>query len=81
MTGTAETESGEFAHTCKMNVAIIPTNQPVLRIDFKDLVCKARREKLNYREEGFSSLETNNVITSRSDASTRAPQRDRRGRA
>ncbi len=47
MTGTAETESEEFAHTYKMNVAVIPTNKPIRRKDQNDLIYKTKREKLN----------------------------------
>ena len=47
MTGTAETEAGEFAHTYKMDVAVIPTHKPVRRMDAADLIYKTRREKYN----------------------------------
>jgi preprotein translocase subunit SecA len=45
MTGTAETEAPEFAHTYGMNVSVIPTNQPVRRYDQNDLIYKTQREK------------------------------------
>ncbi|MCL5271340.1 MAG: preprotein translocase subunit SecA [bacterium] len=47
MTGTAETEATEFSHTYNMNVAVIPTNKPVRRVDNNDLIYKTRREKYN----------------------------------
>src|SRR5207248_3361077 len=45
MTGTAETEAEEFAHTYKMNVAVMPTHRPMKRIDADDLIYKTQREK------------------------------------
>jgi preprotein translocase subunit SecA len=47
MTGTAETESGEFWNIYKLDVVVIPTNQPVIRDDRDDLVYKTKREKYN----------------------------------
>jgi preprotein translocase subunit SecA len=47
MTGTAETEEGEFFKIYKLEVAVIPTNKPVIREDRQDLVYKTRREKYN----------------------------------
>jgi preprotein translocase subunit SecA len=40
MTGTAETEAGEFMSTYKLGVVPIPTNKPMLRMDQPDLVYK-----------------------------------------
>lgn len=45
MTGTAETEAGEFWNIYKLDVVTIPTNRPVIRIDHEDLVYKTKREK------------------------------------
>lgn len=45
MTGTAETEAGEFLDIYKLGVLIIPTNRPVARDDSNDSVYKTRREK------------------------------------
>lgn len=45
MTGTAETEAGEFWDIYKLDVCIIPTNVPVKRQDFDDLIYKTKREK------------------------------------
>ncbi len=40
MTGTAETEAGEFMSTYKLGVVPIPTNKPMIRIDQPDLIYK-----------------------------------------
>lgn len=45
MTGTAETEAGEFWDIYKLDVVSIPTNVPVIRTDNQDLVYKTKREK------------------------------------
>ena len=47
MTGTAETEAGEFWNIYKLEVVCIPTNRPVIRKDMDDLVYKTKREKYN----------------------------------
>jgi preprotein translocase subunit SecA len=47
MTGTAETEETEFHQIYKLEVAVIPTNQPMVRDDRHDLIYKTRREKYN----------------------------------
>jgi len=47
MTGTAETEETEFFQIYKLEVAVIPTNKPIVRDDRQDLVYKTRREKYN----------------------------------
>ncbi|MDR1758379.1 MAG: preprotein translocase subunit SecA [Bacteroidales bacterium] len=45
MTGTAETEAGEFWDIYKLDVVVIPTNRPIAREDYEDLVYKSKREK------------------------------------
>jgi len=45
MTGTAETEAGEFWEIYKLEVVVIPTNRPVTRDDREDYVFKTNREK------------------------------------
>jgi len=45
MTGTAETEAGEFWEIYKLDVVTIPTNRPILRDDKNDVVFKTNREK------------------------------------
>jgi preprotein translocase subunit SecA len=47
MTGTAETEAGEFWDIYKLEVVVIPTNKPIVRDDREDLVYKTKREKYN----------------------------------
>ncbi|MDE7101939.1 MAG: preprotein translocase subunit SecA [Bacteroidales bacterium] len=47
MTGTAETEAGEFWNIYKLDVVCIPTNRPVIREDMDDLIYKTKREKYN----------------------------------
>ncbi|MDL2262799.1 preprotein translocase subunit SecA [Bacteroidales bacterium OttesenSCG-928-I21] len=45
MTGTAETEAGELWDIYKLDVVVIPTNRPITRKDYEDLVYKTTREK------------------------------------
>ncbi|MDA9626447.1 preprotein translocase subunit SecA, partial [Pseudomonadota bacterium] len=45
MTGTADTEAAEFAEIYGLNVSIIPTNQPMARLDNEDLVFLTREAK------------------------------------
>ncbi|WP_314969849.1 preprotein translocase subunit SecA [Phocaeicola abscessus] len=45
MTGTAETEAGEFWDIYKLDVVVIPTNRPIIRIDMNDRVYRTKREK------------------------------------
>ena len=47
MTGTAETEANEFHQIYKLDVVVIPTNKPCIRIDKEDVIYKTRREKFN----------------------------------
>jgi len=47
MTGTAVTEAGEFWEIYKLDVVAIPTNEPVRRIDFDDVIYRTKREKYN----------------------------------
>src|ERR1700704_2750165 len=47
MTGTADTEAAEFHDIYKLDVNVIPTNQPVARKDANDRIYKTRREKYN----------------------------------
>lgn len=47
MTGTAETEAGEFWEIYKLDVVVIPTNRPITRSDMEDKVFKTMREKFN----------------------------------
>ncbi len=45
MTGTADTEAGEFHSTYKLDVTVIPTNRTCVRADHEDVVYKTEREK------------------------------------
>jgi len=47
MTGTAETEEAEFWNIYKLEVSVIPTNEPVRRKDNEDVIYKTKREKYN----------------------------------
>lgn len=47
MTGTAETEEGEFNEIYDLDVVVIPTNRPIQRDDKEDLIFKTKREKFN----------------------------------
>ena len=56
MTGTAETEAGEFWEIYKLDVVAIPTNRPIQRDDKDDLVYKTNREKYNAVIEDIVTL-------------------------
>ncbi|RUM86948.1 MAG: preprotein translocase subunit SecA [Thermodesulfatator sp.] len=45
MTGTAETEAAEFKEIYDLDVVVIPTNKPMIRIDYPDVVFRTEREK------------------------------------
>ncbi len=45
MTGTAETEAAEFAKIYKLDVVVIPTNEPMIRTDYPDVIYQTRHEK------------------------------------
>lgn len=56
MTGTAETEAGEFWDIYKLDVVVIPTNRPVVRNDMNDRIYKTKREKYAAVIEEISKL-------------------------
>ncbi len=56
MTGTAETEALEFKEIYNLDVLVIPTNKPVKRIDYPDLVYKTKKEKFNQVIEEIEKL-------------------------
>ncbi len=56
MTGTAETEAGEFWEIYKLDVVVIPTNRNIQRDDRQDLVYKTNREKYNAVIEEIEKL-------------------------
>ncbi len=45
MTGTADTEAAEFQQIYGLEVVVVPTNQPMVRDDFSDLVYRTQKEK------------------------------------
>ncbi|NOS35303.1 MAG: preprotein translocase subunit SecA [Deltaproteobacteria bacterium] len=47
MTGTADTEAAEFNNIYKLDVIVVPTNQPMIREDHPDLIYKTEKEKFN----------------------------------
>jgi preprotein translocase subunit SecA len=47
MTGTAETEAAEFDEIYKLEVVVIPTNEPVRRVDYEDVIYLTKRDKYN----------------------------------
>ncbi len=47
MTGTADTEAVEFQQIYKLPVMVMPTNQPMIRIDHHDMVYKTEQEKFD----------------------------------
>jgi preprotein translocase subunit SecA len=47
MTGTAETEAAEFWDIYKLDVVVIPTNKPIRRLDYNDVIYRTKREKYN----------------------------------
>ncbi len=47
MTGTADTEAGEFHEIYKLDVVVIPTNMPMIRDDHQDVVYVSEREKFD----------------------------------
>lgn len=56
MTGTAETEEGEFYEIYKLEVVVIPTNRPITRSDEDDAIYKTKREKYNAIIEKIKAL-------------------------
>ena len=47
MTGTADTEAAEFKNIYNLDVAVIPTNMPMIRIDNPDVIYRTVKEKYN----------------------------------
>ncbi len=45
MTGTADTEAAEFNQIYKLDVVVMPTNKPMIRIDQADVIYKTKQEK------------------------------------
>jgi preprotein translocase subunit SecA len=56
MTGTADTEAPEFKKIYELDVMVIPTNMPMVRKDFPDVIYKTRREKFDAAIEEIKAL-------------------------
>ena len=56
MTGTAETEAAEFEKIYKLEIVVIPTNKPLLRIENPDVVFRTEREKYKAVAENIAEL-------------------------
>ena len=56
MTGTAETEAAEFEKIYKLDVTIIPTNRPLLRKEFQDVVYRTEEEKFRNAAKEIKEL-------------------------
>lgn len=63
MTGTAETEEGEFFEIYKLPVTVIPTNRPTIRKDENDFIYKTKREKYNAVVDEIERLHTEGLAT------------------
>ena len=59
MTGTAETEAGEFASTYDLSVVPIPTNKPLVRSDEPDLIFKTEEAKFNAVVDDLAERQAN----------------------
>ena len=59
MTGTAETEAAEFDKIYKLEVVVIPTNRPLLRVENADVVYRTEREKFNAVADEIQQLASN----------------------
>ncbi|HVZ40017.1 MAG TPA: preprotein translocase subunit SecA [Candidatus Kapabacteria bacterium] len=58
MTGTAETEEGEFNQIYKLDVVVIPTNRDVVRDDMNDLIYRTKRAKYNAVVQEIEKMRT-----------------------
>ncbi|HWA93523.1 MAG TPA: preprotein translocase subunit SecA [Terracidiphilus sp.] len=60
MTGTAETEAAEFGDIYKLDIVVIPTNKPLLRIENPDIVYRTAKEKYTAVADDIARLHENN---------------------
>ncbi|HEY6192147.1 MAG TPA: preprotein translocase subunit SecA [Bacteroidota bacterium] len=60
MTGTAETEAAEFFEIYKLDVVVVPTNQPMIREDMDDVIYRTKREKYNSLIQEIEGLRKEN---------------------
>jgi len=56
MTGTADTEAEEFKKIYNLEVVVVPTNQPMIRVDHQDVIYKTEMEKINAVIEEIKQL-------------------------
>ncbi len=56
MTGTAETEAAEFDKIYKLEIVVIPTNKPMLRIENADVVYRTEKEKFKAAADDIGIL-------------------------
>ena len=56
MTGTAATEAEEFMNIYKLDVVVIPTNEPCIRDDIDDVIYKSMHEKFNAITEAINEI-------------------------
>ncbi len=59
MTGTAETEAEEFAKIYNLDVVVIPTNRPMIRADYPDMIYKTEKGKFNAVVNEIETLNKN----------------------
>ncbi len=57
MTGTAETEADEFGKIYKLDVVVIPTNQPMVRKDYPDVIYRTEAGEFGTRVEEIKELQ------------------------
>jgi preprotein translocase subunit SecA len=56
MTGTADTEAEEFSSIYKLEVVVVPTNQPMIRADYPDVIFRTEMEKFDAAIEEIKEL-------------------------
>ena len=56
MTGTAETEAAEFEKIYKLEIVVIPTNKPMLRLENSDVVYRTEKEKYKAVADDIAEL-------------------------
>ncbi len=56
MTGTADTEAAEFSKIYKLDVVVIPTNRPLIRIEYPDIVYRTEEEKFRNAAKEIKAL-------------------------
>lgn len=59
MTGTAETEAGEFWEIYKLDCIVIPTNKEIVRSDMEDKVYKTLKGKFNAAINEITEIRNN----------------------